>query len=87
MTDESRDVGFTDFLEFKAANAPAKPRMSNVVKATEVRFERNHRVEIPDVEANQPSVILHHVGDTVQNIEFSCKCGRSAIVRVEYEEE
>ena len=87
MSTDTRENGFTDFLEYKASVAAPKARSSNVIKATEARFQSSHQVEIPDVEGDQPSVILHHVGGTVQNIEFACKCGRTALVRVEYEEE
>jgi hypothetical protein len=78
---------FTDLASYKKVNMPGIRSDDNVIKRVHVvhsGVEEIHR----DIDSHgSPDIVVHRNGDVVVGIDFICKCGHSASVQLEYDEE
>ena len=59
----------------------------NVVKRAQVVRKGIEEVGLEERSAEDPMVYVQRDGDRVTGVDFQCKCGRSASLRLEYDEE
>lgn len=85
MESDGKD-NFIDLASYRKIDASRKPR-GNIVKASRIIMEGVEQVGTPGDGEDQPTVVFHRVDDKIVSIEFSCKCGRSALVSIDYEQE
>ncbi|MGA9120031.1 MAG: hypothetical protein WB699_11775 [Bacteroidota bacterium] len=82
----SEEKGFLDLASYKKVDMPSKLH-GNIIKAAHVSAVGAQKVGILAETKDDPMVILHKDGDRVTSAEFICKCGRSATLHLEYEQE
>ena len=78
------ESSFTELAEFKKIGLKRRPERGNIIKARQVVHAGAEKVGVVEAGADQPTVIIHKTGDTVESAEFICKCGRSAMVEFDY---
>ncbi len=59
----------------------------NVVKRAQVVRKGIEEVGLEERSAEDPMIYVQRDGDRVTGVDFQCKCGRSASLRLEYDEE
>lgn len=90
MSREKRSDDFTELAEFhlgsrREANAQTPTR--NVLKHSQVIRKGVEEVGLGEEGSDDPLVFVQREGDRVTSVDFQCKCGRSASLRFEYDEE
>lgn len=81
---------FTDLAEFHfgAAKAPEMPNSKhNVLKRCQVVRKGIEEVGLGEESPDDPLVLVQREDDRVTGVDFRCICGRSASLRLEYDEE
>jgi hypothetical protein len=80
---------FTELADFTAEGCHKNPpRLTrNVVKRKQAVARGVQEVGMDEKHPDDPLVLLQRDGDTVTKVDFLCKCGRSASIRLEYDEE
>lgn len=59
----------------------------NVIKRSQIVRKGVEEVGLGEESADDPMVFVQRDGEQVTGVEFVCKCGRSAKLRLEYDEE
>jgi hypothetical protein len=77
---------FIDLAEYRQVSGPGKPR-GNIIKSAQISFRGVQQIGAPSERSDDPIVMLEKDGDRIVKAEFVCKCGRSASVQFEYEQE
>jgi hypothetical protein len=80
---------FTELADFTLGSGSQNPpRLThNVIKRRQVIRKGIQEVGMDEKHSEDPIVFLQRDGDKVTKVDFLCKCGRSASIRLEYEEE
>jgi hypothetical protein len=87
MNAESNDQQFTDLLAYNKVDMGRSNSAQNVIKSDHVVKNGVQQVSLPTGDSDEPTLLIHREGDQIVSVEFQCKCGRSASVRLEYDEE
>jgi hypothetical protein len=86
----SRDLNaddFTDLAEFKKIGMAHLRAENNVIKSVHVVQTGVEEIHRDVADQNAPDIIVHRNGDSIVSIDFVCKCGHSASIRLAYDEE
>jgi hypothetical protein len=80
---------FTELADFALGGKQEQgPQSShNVIKRNQVVRKGVQEVGMDEKHPDDPLVYVQREGDHVTQIDFLCKCGRSASLRLEYDEE
>jgi|WetSurMetagenome_2_1015567.scaffolds.fasta_scaffold28657_4 hypothetical protein len=80
---------FTELADFTlgGAEAHAPGSRRNVLKRKQVLRRGVEEVGVDDKSPDDPLLFVQRDGDRVTGVDFLCKCGRSASLRLEYDEE
>ncbi len=78
---------FTDLAAYKKVNTPGIRSDDNVIKRVHVIHSGVEEIHRDDVDHASPDIVVHRDGDIVTSIDFVCKCGHSASIRLVYDEE
>lgn len=84
---DSNSNDFTDLAEFKKIGMAHLRAENNVIKSVHVVQTGVEEVHRDTTDQCAPDVIVHRNGDVVVSIDFICKCGHSASIRLAYDEE
>jgi len=90
MSREKRSEDFTELAEFQmgATKEPERAMVTrNVLKRNQVIRKGVEEVGMGEENSDDPLVFVQRDGDKVTGVDFQCKCGRSASLRLEYDEE
>lgn len=87
MAETGAGEGFTDLTEFRKIGSRQVRSEDNVIKSVQVVQKGVQEVLHGADDHTSPEIVVHREGDTVIAIDFLCKCGHSATVRFEYDEE
>ena len=85
--DAAADPGFEDLTSYKSVAAPKERLHGNVIKAEHLVFKGILQVGVAEGSTDQPTVTIHRHGEIIESAEFSCRCGRAATLKFEYEGE
>lgn len=84
---ENNDGGpFLDLAAYKKVEVPAQTR-GNIIKAAHIAITGKERIGVLSDGKDEPVVVLHKDGERVSSAEFVCKCGRSVLLHLDYEQE
>ena len=89
MSHGKRSMEFTELADF-TLNRPDEPPMlakHNVIKRSQVVARGIQEVGLGEADGEDPLVLVQRDGDRVTGVDFLCKCGRSAKLKLEYDEE
>ena len=86
MTETSEEGPFLDLASYKRVEVPIHTR-GNIIKAGRVTSVGTEKVGVIASGQDDPVVVLHKEGEQVVSAEFICKCGRSAMLHLDYEQE
>jgi hypothetical protein len=80
---------FTELAEFTVGSGQQYPprHTRNVIKRRQAVRKGVQEVGMDEKHLDDPLVFLQRDGDKVTKLDFLCKCGRSASIRLEYDEE
>lgn len=89
MNKSTRVEDFTELADFKPGGEDhrALKTKKNVIKRTQVVKRGVEEVGLDEKNSQDPLVFVQRDGDRVTSVDFLCKCGRSASLRLEYDEE
>jgi hypothetical protein len=90
MSKDRRLEDFTELAEFRFGDtrAPEMPSAKhNVLKRSQVVRKGIEEVGLGEDGPEDPLVSVQREGDHVTSVDFRCICGRSASIRLEYDEE
>lgn len=90
MSREKRFEDFTELAEFRFGGSKEADQLSsghNVLKRHQIIRKGVEEVGVGDENSDDPMVFVQREGDKVTGVDFHCKCGRSASLRFEYDEE
>ena len=68
------------------ANPPADiyPQGQRVIKSGTVQPENVHKLELPSIESQRPTIVLQHTNGSGGTLEFVCACGCTTTVELEF---
>jgi hypothetical protein len=78
---------FTDLASYQKVNMPGVRSDANVIKRVHVVHSGVEEIHRDSDGHASPDVVVHRDGDVIVGIDFVCKCGHSASIRLEYDEE
>lgn len=78
---------FTDLAAYTKINTPGIRSGDNVIKRVHVVHSGVEEIHRDTDNHTSPDIVVHRDGDVVVAIDFVCKCGHSASIRLEYDEE
>jgi hypothetical protein len=78
---------FTDLAAFQHVATPSAATKSSIIKSSEVSVGGKAIIEVLDGNHSEPTVYIHRDGDKILKIEFTCSCGKSTHLDLEYEGE
>lgn len=80
---------FTELADFSLGGAEPQAVISrkNVLKRSQVLRRGVEEVGVNENSPEDPLVFVQREGDLVTGVDFLCKCGRSASLRLTYDEE
>ena len=80
---------FTELADFTLGGAePHVPgSRKNVLKREQIVRKGVEEVGVDEKSSEDPLLFVQRDGDRVTGVDFLCKCGRSASIRLEYDEE
>jgi hypothetical protein len=80
---------FTELAEFTLGGGRSTKHISahNVLKRGQIVSKGVQEVGMDEKHPDDPLVFVQRDGDRVTHVDFLCKCGRSASLRLEYDEE
>jgi hypothetical protein len=78
---------FTDLAAYKKVSMPGIRSDANVIKRVHVVHSGVEEIHRDAHEEGTPDIVVHRDGDVVVGIDFVCKCGHSASIRLAYDEE
>jgi hypothetical protein len=80
---------FTELADFRLEGAEHQAQGSprNVLKRKQVLPGGVEEVGVDDKNPDDPLLFVQRDGNRVTGVDFLCKCGRSASLRLEYDEE
>jgi hypothetical protein len=78
---------FTDLAAYKKVSMPGIRSDDNVIKRVHVVHSGVEEIHRDSEEGGAPDIVVHRDGDVVIGIDFVCKCGHSASIRLAYDEE
>jgi hypothetical protein len=81
---QGQDMGFTLLTDFHRVDTGEKRLNGNVVKRSRVHPGGVQKIGLADGEKDEPRIVVHKNGESVESIEFTCICGRSATLRLDY---
>jgi hypothetical protein len=86
MSDEKpgKSNTFVDLASFESVKPVPKGNQGNMIKGSCVVARGIQKIEVSEGEGEQPTVVVHRVGDVVESIEFVCKCGQTTIIKLDY---
>ena len=86
MTDENTEKknAFVDLASFESVQPTKRRNQGNMIKGSCVVTRGIQKIEVSEGEGEQPTVIVHRVGDVVESVEFVCKCGQTTVLKLEY---
>jgi hypothetical protein len=90
MSHSKMGDGFMELAEFRLGGGkePEMPSsVHNVLKKSRVIRKGVEEVGLGEEHQDDPMVFVQRDGDRVTSVDFLCKCGRSASLRLEYDEE
>ncbi len=87
MTNDAPHEPFAEFHEFPKVGNSARRARENVVKASHIVNRGAQELHTVENDPGQPDIVVHREGNKVISLDFQCKCGCSAAVRFEYDEE
>ena len=89
MSREKRTEEFTELADFTLGGAEpfATGPHRNVLKRKQVVRKGVEEVGVDDKNPEDPLLFVQRDGDRVTGVDFLCKCGRSASLRLEYDKE
>jgi hypothetical protein len=89
MNRGTRTEDFTELADFKLGGEDRQAFRSkkNVIKRKQVIKKGVEEVGLDEKNSQDPLVFVQRDGDRVTSVDFLCKCGRSASLRLEYDEE
>jgi hypothetical protein len=88
MNQGKRSAEFTELAEF-TIGGPDQPQLShkrNVIKSRQVVRKGVQEVGLNETNQEDPLLLVERDGDRVTGVEFLCKCGRSASLKLEYDD-
>ncbi len=77
---------FLDLAAYKRVGVPEQIR-GNIIKAAHISIAGTEKIGVLAGAKDEPVVVLHKEGEKVTSAEFVCKCGRSVILHMDYEQE
>ena len=75
---------FVDLAAFERVQPTQQAPRGNMIKGSCVVTRGIQKIEVSEGIGEQPTVIVHKVGDVVESVEFVCKCGQTTILKMEY---
>jgi hypothetical protein len=80
---------FTELADFTLGGTVPRASRSprNVIKRRQVVRRGVEEVGVDEKSSEDPLLYVQRDGDRVTGVDFLCKCGRSASLRLEYDEE
>ncbi|HTX18060.1 MAG TPA: hypothetical protein VMG34_05295 [Bacteroidota bacterium] len=81
----SQPAAFVDLVSYRKISARKTSSKGSIVKANGVELGASRQIEVEAIGPNQPKIILHRVGDTIESVEVVCPCGRHTEIRLEYD--
>lgn len=76
---------FQEILTFPVAACDTMNKRHNVVKAHNIIYRPEVKVQIEADSGHSSTVVLHRDGDVVKSIEVVCACGKPTIISLEYD--
>jgi len=86
MTGKKENRPFLDLAAYKKIDVPLK-RRGNIIKAGHISIVGKEKVGVLSDANDDPIVVLHKEEERVTSAEFVCKCGRSVVLHLDYEQE
>ncbi len=77
---------FLDLASYTRVDVPEQIR-GNIIKAAHISIGGTEKVGVLAGMKDDPVVVLRKEGERVTSAEFVCKCGRSVILEMDYEQE
>ena len=89
MSRGTQSADFTELADFKLGKEEHQSLKTrkNVLKSKQVVKKGVEEVGLDEKNSQDPLVFVQRDGDRVTSVDFLCKCGRSASLRMEYDEE
>ena len=78
---------FTDLAAYQRVKMPGIRSDDNVIKRVHVVHSGVEEIHRDTDDQGAPDIVVHREGDVVVAIDFVCKCGHSASIRLAYDEE
>ena len=78
---------FTDLSAYQRVKMPGIRSDDNVIKRVHVVHSGVEEIHRDTDDQGAPDIVVHREGDVVVAIDFVCKCGHSASIRLAYDEE
>ena len=78
---------FTDLAAFKKVGMAQMRAENNVIKSVHVVHSGVEEIHRDTADQSSPDVVVHREGDVIVSIDFVCKCGHSASVKLAYDKE
>lgn len=82
-----RAASFTDLATFQHVATTSSSTKSNIIKSSTVHAGGKATIEVLDGNHSEPTVFIHRDGERILKIEFTCSCGKSTHLDLEYEGE
>ncbi len=86
MTADAEQGSFLDLASYSRVDVPGEVR-GNIIKAAHISISGTEKVGVIAGLKDEPVVVLHKEGERVTSAEFVCKCGRSVVLHMDYEQE
>jgi len=78
---------FTDLGSFQHVATSSSSTKSSVIKSSTVHAGGKAVIEVLDGNHSEPTIYIHRDGERILKIEFTCSCGKSTHLDLEYEGE
>ncbi len=78
---------FQEVLTYQVATTDTVGRHRGVVKARDITYTSDKKVQIEGDAVHSSTVVLHREGDVVKAIEVVCSCGKPTLISLEYDAE
>jgi hypothetical protein len=84
---QSSNNKFIEMTEFTQSEENELVIQGNVIKNVSLESAKFNNLQMETDCIDEPTVVIRRNGDLIENIEFTCSCGKKKIVKFEYEGE
>lgn len=80
------DKKFKDLGEIIKITHSKKICRGNVIKSSFIKLNGSKSIQVNPGNNDEPTIIIHKDGDSIESVEFECKCGRTSRLAFEYDD-